>query len=315
MKSNRLRLTPGGQPQLAAFWHPLSGDSSIFRWGVAILATAALFGPFSAGAASPGTVCEAKQVRDLLAPDRVQSLDQFATLRGEARLVLIGEIHYTFQSFREELLNKVTAGMAGRICQFYELDQQYDIERSLKNFEQVGFEDVHAQFLKLHRLAQKKGWREFTVDVKGVDDDTSVEEINRRDREMAKQILRHMAKNCDSAVMFVGKAHVQKEARDRVILPHLLRAQNLKLMTVNLQDASDDRMALLWGPEDAAVSQSWNGVCRKGQSLPRPFTAQVFASGQLPSDLRFFAKTQEKGLWNSFDWTVLKVDVDFKTEE
>lgn len=225
-----------------------------------------------------------------------------------SRLVLIGELHLTHYGFREQLLTHIQKSRQGRVCYFYELDRDMTLAEHLQSYKEM--EDLERlRFVEQqHRLAQNFAWTEFNVDSEVSPEDHSVAELNRRDREMAKRINNLMKTDCDSAVMFVGKAHLVNAAKRRQNLGQLLRKTQAFLTVINLQESADERLTTAWGEDEAIDNQSWNGVCAGAASLPTSAVPEIFLNQHLPQGLRFFPLTRELGTWDSFDLTVLVQD-------
>jgi hypothetical protein len=236
-------------------------------------------------------------------------LSDLSSLAGTRDVILIGEIHLSLRSVREPLMKELGRGLHGRVCLFYELDREYTIGETMDNFSDPVFADYLAMFQTLHRAAKALMWKEMTVDAEVFNEEgNSVSEVNRRDRAMALKIRELMKRECDKAVMFVGKAHLVNESKKRVNLNQLLKQGKLKTLAINLQDPRD-RFSQDWDSSTAQSSMSWNGVCPRGKkpfAIPRK--PVIFLSRKLPAGVALFPKTRETSLWSAFDLTILAFD-------
>lgn len=264
-------------------------------------------------AAAPQTICSSAADRQIINdPTSYLPLSELSNLIAGDKVVLIGEQHRTHFAFRKPLLKMIGETRAGRVCIFHELNRDSDIQEHLVRVQKPGYELV-AQFLKLpHEVARERGWQEFTIDTKSPEDDVSVAEINRRDQAMAERIAQLMASNCDSALMFIGKAHVLSEKANRVNLKVQLDRAKISNVVINLQDPNDERMIELWGLDYAKTAVAWNGVCKKGQSLPRPKHPVIFLNQKLPAERLVYPRVKELSQWRSFDFTILASDPDLE---
>lgn len=265
-------------------------------------------------ATPPQTICAGiGDQRIAQDPANYRPLTELPRMVQGAQVILLAEVHRTHYAFREPLMKLLRQTRKGRACQFYELDREMTIREHIRNFRQPGFEEVAHHIDRVHQLAKGLGLKEFTVDTESSPEDTSVTEVNRRDREMAREIARLMRTECDSAIMFVGKAHVVNEKPHRQNLNIMLGRQKIATKVINLQDPNDDRMTELWGDYDAKVVQSWNGVCKKGASLPRPEKPVIFLSGKFDGSRLVWPRTRELARWSSFDFTILAPDPDLES--
>lgn len=263
--------------------------------------------------AAPASLCaDEAALKVANDPANYLAFSEINTFTKGVELILIGEIHRTHYAFREPLMKRLRDSRKGRACQLFELDRAMTIDEHLKVFSEPGFEEVHHHIGRVRDLAKNLGLKSYTVDTESSPEDTSVEEINRRDREMAARIHKLLRTKCDSAIMFVGKAHMVNEKEGRKNLTLRLRQAGVKVLAINLQDPNDDRMTTLWGEDDAATAQSWNGMCRKGRELPRPSSPAIFLNAKLNPHLRMWPKTHERGVWGSFDLTILAPDPDLQ---
>lgn len=264
-------------------------------------------------AAPKETICgNAKDRAAIDNPKNYLPLSELANLTKGSRLILIGEVHRTHYHFRKELMSLLHATRQGRVCQFYELDRESTIREHIQNFSQPGFEEVALHIKRIHKLARGLGMKEFTVDTESSPEDTSVTEINRRDGEMAAKIAELFRNECDTGIMFVGKAHVVDEKPHRVNLHTMLERHRVATTVINLQDPDDRRMTKLWGQEQASVVQAWNGVCAKNESLPQPKTPMIFMSRQIDGRSLIWPKSKDIATWGSFDFTILAKDPDLQ---
>lgn len=239
-----------------------------------------------------------------------QELETLADKLKDTPLVMFGEIHQTHFGLRKHLLNQVRASKQGRVCMLYELNRNLSVTQHLKAFSQPGFEINKKYLNQLHQISKVSGWKEFAVDVESSPEDFSSEEVNRRDRAMAQHIDHLLKTECDSAVMFVGKAHVTNEDNKRMNLNQQLKKIEVKTQVVNLQVSNDFAMTKAWGA-DAVDLQSWSGVCQKSQKLPSLKRPMIFLNKNLPAKTRMYPRAQsDQSTWDSFDFTILAPDYE-----
>lgn len=259
------------------------------------------------------TLCSSAKDRQALEdPANYRPLTDLPRMVEGAQVLLLGEVHRTHYGFRAALMKALGATRKGNACLFVELNREMTLEEHIQNFSQPGFEDVAKHMKRMRTLAREQGLKSFTVDTESSPEDTSVGEINRRDLEMAKEIARLLKKDCDTAIMFVGKAHLVNEKRGRVNLNERLRKLGVTTRSINLQDPDDHRMTRFWGEEHAREVQSWNGICARGKKLPSPSAPQIFLSRKLDPQLVLWPKINERANWGAFDFTLLAKDPDLE---
>ncbi len=180
-----------------------------------------------------------------------------------------------------EFIQRITEALKGDLS----LEERSDANEFLRHFRPI------------LDAATKNGFKVFTVDHsenfgQGID-------INVRDVAIFRNVVKHLSSQCQQAIMFVGKAHISSDEKDRVKLSDLLRASHASFISLNLQYASDP------GPDELV---SWNRLCG-GQLLSLKDKPVIFSNDsirkQTPLWPHYIGGSREQGLWSDFDFTIL----------
>lgn len=275
----------------------------MFRLYAASTLIALLVTPFFVHAAN---ICDSDNIARLTAENGVfqTSKDLFSTVGKASNLHIFGETHfYTDTNLLTRLISELAPLIPGKKkCVFLEAPKG-----GLKNFE-VLFENYRKRpnlspeelkkieswskyYPSLVRAAEQNGLSVFEIDHPGHIDGSKTEiERNEMMAKNAKQLLSDST--CDSAVFFVGKAHISP-LEGHLSVVDLVKALGLKPLTYNLSDLSDQ--------SDIRLSSWGNLVCTPRESLPNAFANELLLS---ETRLYPYLPSERKPLWNDFDFSI-----------
>jgi len=232
------------------------------------------------------------------------SNELFRATGAQTKLHVFGEVHYyTNTDLLGRLIREISTSLPGqRKCVFLEMpkDGLAHYEQMIRSYLQKPdldpifrkrLEFMAPYYPTIVGFANSVGFNIHEVDHPGhLADDKTEDERNLAMAENSARLLSNGT--CDSAVFFVGKAHISPlENRPSVI--ELMKQAGLDPITYNVADSaetSDARMA------------SWKGLeCDPKNELPDAFSNSVLEENtvlfpNLPS--------QRKSLWNDFDYSI-----------
>jgi hypothetical protein len=251
-------------------------------------------------------ICDAHNVAQMQSKNSFESLgDLFSQVGNESKLHIFGEIHtYTDRNFLAKIVRDGAKWLPGENkCLFLELPEGglallnkrfQDLRAQAKTPVEIKRTDQMAQYYPtLVKSAEGQGMRVFEIDHPGeLSGDISE---NERNGAMANRAVYLLTHGCDSAMLFVGKAHVSPLEPDIKSLPERLNELGLKPLTYNLIDKSDG------APEPNF--RSWSNVCNVPQTVPTAFSN----SNLKPHTLLFpMMKYSDRDvLWNDFDYSII----------
>lgn len=235
-----------------------------------------------------------------------QTLDDLFSYTGnQTRLHIFGEAHFhTDTSLIRSVIQSVHKHLNGkRKCLFLELPKgalehldilfEIIIRQSKTDAERDKSRKSSTYYPTIVQTAKALGMPIYEIDhPEHLMDEKSEDE---RNAVIAANAIRLFAeKECDSAVLFIGKAHVAPlEKRDSVA--KLLREKGQQVITYNIighEEASDPSYA------------SWYGLtCEISEPLPAAFRNSILSSQTL---LYPNLSIQRKPLWQDFDYSILK---------
>lgn len=236
----------------------------------------------------------------------------------KAQVAIIGEIHFeTSLQPRLDVIKAFRNLHPGVVCAAFEFPvRDYSFTETLVRFGQMkndivslknltpeqqegvkGIDTLLNYYGPMEKYARDLGMRTVTVD--HFDNYTKDLTIDERNEAMATNIDRLLkAKQCDSVIFFVGKAHLAKNYDSKTRVQDLVRAKGVAVTSVNLQMTSQELNLTNMN------YRSWS-VCRRLAKVQ--LNSYIALRGaELIQDAYLFPYLQNDQIhWSDFDWTLL----------
>lgn len=252
-------------------------------------------------------ICDANNFRQIQSGDGTfASLNNlFSQIGNQTNLHVFGEVHfYTNRNLLAGIIQQITPSLVGKNkCLFLEVskgglaffeqkikEKQSEVKTSA---DQDKLDMLARYYPSLVEAAETQKMKVFEID--HPDHITEKKTESERNHAMAKNALELLSNGqCDSALLFVGKAHISPPEFETKSLITNLREIGLKPITYNVVDVSDPAPSPLW---------SWSKLCAFPDDIPAAFSNSLL----LPNTVVFpLYSSERKMIWNDFDFSILR---------
>ncbi|MGE0632711.1 MAG: hypothetical protein AB7O96_09900 [Pseudobdellovibrionaceae bacterium] len=232
------------------------------------------------------------------------SKDLFALVGQKSNLHIFGDMHFrTDSGLMVRVINELNTELSGsNKCLFLEWSKgalaqlparisEYLKRDDLDEEKRTRLKSIFPYYQVLVTAAEQNGMKVFEIDHPDhFTDDKTEDERNEAMAQIASTFLSDST--CDSAIFFVGKAHISPlENRNSVV--DLLKNRGVQPITYNLAD---------YGEQVDYRLASWAGLnCSPRDQFPAAFSNTLLEPATY---LYPFFQTERKPLWNDFDYSV-----------
>lgn len=253
------------------------------------------------------SICERDNSQQLQAgKGTFQSLnDLFSQVGKQSNLHIFGEEHYyTNRDLLAGVIQQLSPTLRGQDkCLFLELPkgglellaQRFrDLQSQVKSPADQAQLDLFSKYYpSMVSAAKSQGMKVFEID--HPDHFSGEKTENERNQAMAATAVELLTKGqCESAILFVGKAHISPLEFDKKSLKANLLELGLKPVTYHIVDVQDPAPSPLW---------SWSRLCQTPATVPAAFSNSILSPNTAIYPLY---RSERKALWNDFDYSILR---------
>lgn len=252
------------------------------------------------------TVCDSDNLRQVSGlKGHFSSTTELFSITGQTtNLHIMGEAHfYTDTTLLRRLITEIKPHLLGQkkcvfleipkggLKQFATMFEEYARRPNLSPHDHEKIQSWSKYYPAIVQAAEQNGMQVLEIDHPDhLSGDKTEDERNVAMAQNAARLLTNST--CDSAVYFVGKAHISPLGNHPSVIVRL-RALGLKPTTYNLSDFSER--------SDVRLS-SWFGLTCN----PRDVLPDAFANSNLIPETKLypFLPSERKPLWNDFDYSI-----------